>query len=67
MCSGHFTEPAFRNEFSLWLKHLGRDRLELEFAAIQSRFGTVAERPEDVESARAIGRQLRNLLSHSPR
>jgi hypothetical protein len=65
--SGPFTEPTFRSEFGLWLRHLGRDRLEREFSAIQSRFGTGAERPEDFESARAIGRQLRKLLSHSPR
>jgi hypothetical protein len=33
----YFTDHAFKNEFGLWLKHLGRARLEFEFGAIQAR------------------------------
>jgi len=36
MRAGYFTDQAFRNEFGLWLKHLGRARLEFEFRAIQA-------------------------------
>jgi hypothetical protein len=64
--SGYFTDHTFANEFGLWLKHLGRARLEFEFGAIQARFGTADERLEDLDSARTIGRQLHHLFALSP-
>jgi hypothetical protein len=66
MRSAFFTDYNFRNEFALWLKHLGLARLEHEFRSIQSRLGTAAELPKDLDRAQAIGHQLRSLLSHPP-
>jgi hypothetical protein len=65
MRSAFFTDYNFRNEFALWLKHLGQARLELELRTIQARLGTPAERPEDLDSVQAIGHRMRGLLSLS--
>jgi len=66
MRSGNVIDYSLRGEFGLWLKHLGKARLEFEFSAICARLGTEAERPEDADSGRAIGRHLHNLSAPSP-